>query len=74
VVQYIISIVGIFGFFSIVTVPPWLVQYAAAGDPDWVVGYSIALYGATGASDHGIVQAERIIRDEAMRRMDRIEK
>jgi hypothetical protein len=39
-VQKIRSIVGILGFFSIVTTPHLLVQKTAAGDPDCVVGYS----------------------------------
>jgi hypothetical protein len=65
------SIVGIFGFFSTETVPPFAVQYLAAGESDCVVEYSTG-FGADGV-DHGIVQLERAMSVEMMMSVDRIE-
>ena len=65
------SIVGILGFFSMETVPPFAVQYLAAGESDCVVEYS------TGAGDdvldHGIVQLESTTSVEMMMSADRID-
>ena len=66
------SIVGIFGFFSTETVPPFALQYLAAGESDCVVEYSTGFW--TGGCDHGNVQLERSTSDEMMMSADRIER
>lgn len=66
------SIVGIFGFFSTETVPPFAIQYRAAGESDCVVEYSTGL--GVAVLDHGIVQLESTMSDEMMMSVDRIGK
>lgn len=58
------------GFFSIDTTPPLLVQKLAAGEPDWVEGYSIGFW--TVELDHGRVQPESTTIAETIRSDDRI--
>ena len=64
------SIVGITGFFPYDTCHPFLTQYSAAGEPDWVVGYATGFVDSD--FDQGSVHAESTSKRETIRNGDRI--